>query len=90
MVETKAFESRLAQEGFTVVNRELAPGEGADDHAHDFEAWGLVTAGAFHITCAGESRRYGPGDEFRVAAGTPHSERAGEAGAAFVVGRRDC
>ncbi len=87
-IDTAAFEKRVAGEGYTVVRRELGPAEGLGDHTHDFDAWGMVTGGEFHITVNGETTVYGVGDEFKLEAGCLHSERPGPAGATYLAGRR--
>lgn len=87
-IDTAAFEERVEAEGYSVVPRELGAGEGLGEHAHEFDAWGLVTAGEFHITVDGNKSVYRPGEEFKLPAGCLHSERAGPEGAAFIAGRR--
>jgi len=59
------------------------------DHDHPFDVRGLVTAGEFTVTIDGDSRRYGPGDQFAVVAGRVHSEVVGPEGVTFLVGRRE-
>lgn len=87
-IDTAAFEKRVEGEGYTVVRRELGPAEGLDDHTHDFDAWGLVTAGEFRVTVDGKTTVYGAGDEFKLEAGCLHAEAAGPSGAALTAGRR--
>lgn len=62
--------------------------EGLDDHAHDYDVWGLIIEGEFRITMNGEARSYREGDEFQLDADCPHSESAGEEGVSLVIGRR--
>lgn len=87
-IETDEFQKRVEGQGYAVVPREVGPSEGLDDHTHDFDAWGLVTAGEFHITVDGNTTVYRPGEEFKLPAGCLHAERAGPAGASFLAGRR--
>jgi quercetin dioxygenase-like cupin family protein len=82
------FEARVGAEGYKVVPRELGPNQGLGDHTHDFDAWGLVTSGEFHITIDGKTTVYGTGDEFKLPAGCLHSEKSGPAGVTFLAGRR--
>ncbi|RVU38280.1 cupin domain-containing protein [Hwanghaeella grinnelliae] len=87
-IDTAAFEDRVTSQGYVTVARKLGPSEGLDDHTHDFDAWGLVTSGEFHVTVDGETTIYGAGDEFKLAAGCVHSECAGPSGVTFLAGRR--
>ncbi len=86
--DTSAFEAKVSAEGYEIFKRTLQPGEGLDDHAHDFDVWGLVTAGEFRITVEGTTTGYRAGQEFRLDSGCEHSESAGPEGVTFVVGRR--
>lgn len=86
--DTSAFEKRVEAQGYAVVPRNLGPSEGLDDHSHDFDAWGLITEGEFHITVDGTTTVYRAGDEFQLPAGRIHSEKAGPAGVTFIAGRR--
>jgi quercetin dioxygenase-like cupin family protein len=87
-IDTDKFEKRATSEGYAVSPREVGPSEGLDDHTHDFDAWGLITAGEFHITVDGKTTVYATGDEFKLPAGCLHSEKAGPTGASFLAGRR--
>ena len=44
-------------------------------HTHDTHNVGVITEGAMFITVNGEERRYGVGDWYELAVGTPHSAR---------------
>lgn len=57
-------------------------------HQHPFDACALITAGEITISVAGVETRYGVGDVFRLAAGTPHLENAAAQGVSYRVGRR--
>ncbi len=87
IADTSDFETKVAAEGYTIVKRSVGPSAGLDDHDHDYDVWGLVTEGDFQITVDGRTDHYPAGSEFRLAAGCPHSERAGPDGASLVVGR---
>lgn len=87
-IDTDEFERRVRAQGYVTVPREVAPSDGLDAHTHDFDAWGLITSGEFHITVDGKTSIYKPGEEFQLPAGCDHSERAGPAGATFIAGRR--
>jgi len=58
------------------------------EHQHPFDACALVTAGDITLVVDGVSTRYGAGDVFRLAAGTPHLEAAGPQGVSYLSGRR--
>lgn len=89
MTDTSAFEKKISSQGYeTIVRRVLPPSEGLDDHAHDYDVWGLITEGEFRITMNGETKSYREGDEFQLDADCSHSESAGEDGATLVIGRR--
>lgn len=89
MTDTSAFEKKVSSQGYDIiVRRDLPPLEGLDDHAHDYDVWGLITKGEFRITMNDETRSYREGDEFQLDAACPHSESAGEGGASLVIGRR--
>ena len=82
------FEAVLAAEGYVAATKSMDPAMQLDDHTHDFDVRGLVTAGEISITMDGETQRYRVGDRFTMAAGCVHSEVVGRGGVRFVVGRR--
>jgi quercetin dioxygenase-like cupin family protein len=84
-----AFESQLKAEGYQVITSVQQPvGYAMGEHVHDFDACALILEGDFTITVDGADRHYGPGQIFRLPAGTPHSERAGLQGVRYRAGRR--
>lgn len=85
----EAFKSKALDAGFEeVLVREWAPHTIVQEHAHPFDADALVTQGEMWLTSAEGSRHLLPGGRFRLAAGTPHSERYGPDGATYWVARR--
>jgi quercetin dioxygenase-like cupin family protein len=83
------FEKHLTTEAYGVVaNVDKPAGYSMGAHQHPFDACALITAGDITLTVAGVTTRYGVGDIFRLAAGTPHSESAGAAGVSYRAGRR--
>lgn len=44
------------------------------EHSHGTQ-WGFVVAGELVLTIGGRTRRYGPGEEYLIPAGVPHSAR---------------
>ena len=71
-----------------VLERHWAPDQVVEEHTHPFDADAVVAAGEMWLTQGGETRHLGPGDTFRLPAGTPHSERYGPQGATYWVARR--
>lgn len=53
---------------------DLPEGGSIPPHHHG-EQWGLVVKGEMDLTIAGEARRLGPGDWYRIPAGVDHSAR---------------
>ncbi len=83
------FEIHLAAEAYGLaVNVDRPAGYTMGTHKHAFDACALITAGEITLTVEAVSTRYGVGDIFRLAAGTPHSESAGAAGVRYRAGRR--
>ncbi len=88
MNETE-FRQMLAEQGFeNVVTVEREPDGALDTHSHPFEACALVVAGDITIVAEGKTWHCGPGDTFRLAADTPHTERYGPAGVTYLAGRK--
>ena len=86
----REFETALHQENFsTVTTIERAPGYALGQHAHPFDAFALITAGEITLTVNGTATTYGPGETFRLPAGTGHLESAGDAGVTYLSARRE-
>ena len=60
-----------------------------DDHEHSFDAFALITQGAFTIEVAGQATTYPAGSTFRLSAWTPHVEWAGPQGVEYLAARRE-
>ena len=85
----EAFRAEHLAQGFDeVLVRGWAAGQVVPEHTHPFDARLLILEGEFILTCGGETRRYGPGEAFELAADIPHAEAFGPAGATYLVGRR--
>jgi len=82
------FRAELAGEGYEVATKSMDPSMELGEHTHDFHVRALVTSGEISITTGGETRRYGLGDRFTMAAGRVHSEVVGPEGVTFIIGRR--
>ena len=83
------FKALLAAESFhDVATVEREPNGSLDTHVHPFEAKALVLEGELSIRAGAEERVYRAGDVFHLAAAVPHSERYGERGVRYLVGRK--
>ena len=88
-MDRSTFEAALARDGFTVVSITMKPNAVNPEHAHSFDARVLVTEGAMTIARTGAPpQTFHVGESFEMPAGCTHSETAGDAGAAYVAGRR--
>ncbi len=58
-------------------------------HSHPFEAFAFITEGQITLDVAGAQTRYGAGDTFRLAPGTPHLEWAGPQGVRYLSARKE-
>lgn len=88
-MDRATWEAALAADGYKeTLTRRMEPGQVAPEHSHPFDARLLILEGEFILTCRGETRRYGPGEAFELAADTPHAEAFGPQGATYLVGRR--
>ncbi|WP_425257084.1 cupin domain-containing protein [Rubrivivax sp. RP6-9] len=84
------FAGALRAQGFDeVLERRWAPGTVLETHTHPFDAKAVVVQGEMWLTEGTQTRHLRPGDGFALAAGTPHAERYGSAGATYWVGRRN-
>jgi quercetin dioxygenase-like cupin family protein len=82
------FRTQLAALGCNELRLvEWAPGHATQEHAHDFNAHGLILKGAFTLTSPAGPRLLGVGDTFELAAGTPHTETVGAEPTQVLAGR---
>lgn len=81
------FRAELATQGIEAYKAHWPPGRLSPEHAHDFNARGYVLAGEFTLTAEGVARRLTAGCDFKLAAGTPHTEHAGPDGTHVVAGK---
>ena len=83
------FEAMARREGYDeVVPRDWPASAVLEQHEHPFAVKALVVAGEMWLTAGGTTRHLGPGDGFELAAGAPHAERYGAAGATYWAARR--
>lgn len=83
------FERKCQAEGYNdIVDRQMAADHVNPEHAHEFDACVLVVEGEMTITRAGKPEMLRAGDLCVMAAGTPHTEKCGPAGAHYLAGRR--
>lgn len=88
-MEQRAFEARLAAEGFDeVVTKDLPPGPELALHSHPYAVKALVVAGSITLGVDGARTTYRAGDVFALAPGCEHTECYGANGVRFVLGRR--
>ena len=86
---TQAFEASLAAQHYApAVMIERPAGYALGDHDHPFDTKALITQGEITIAVGGVERCYKAGDVYELARGSLHTERAGDAGVAYWVGRR--
>ena len=81
------FRAELEQLGIEPYVAEWTAGHFNPEHAHAFTARGFVLAGDFILSFAGQDHHLRAGSDFRLAAGTPHTERAGANGTTILAGR---
>ena len=83
------FEAAARREGYDeVVARDWPAGAVLATHEHPFAVRALVVAGEMWLTEGETTRHLVPGDRFELAAGEPHAERYGAAGATYWAARR--
>ena len=88
-MNTQEFHDELKANRFDpAVAIDRPAGYAMGEHLHPFDACALITAGDFTLVVDGVSTRYGVGEVFRLAAGTPHLEAAGPNGVSYLSGRR--
>ena len=82
------FRTHLATLGCTELRTvEWMPGHATQEHAHDFNAHGLILRGAFTLTTPTGPQLLAVGDTFELAAGTPHRETVGADPTQILAGR---
>ncbi|WP_372618204.1 cupin domain-containing protein [Falsiroseomonas sp.] len=88
-MDRATWEAALVADGYQeTLTRRMEAGQVVPEHTHPFDARLLILEGEFILTCQGETRRYGPGEAFELAAGIPHAEAFGSEEATYLVGRR--
>ena len=83
------FETAARREGYDEIVERVWPADQAlAVHEHPFAVKALVVAGEMWLTEGETTRHLRPGDRFELAAGAPHAERYGAAGATYWAARR--
>ena len=83
------FETAARREGYDeVVARDWPANAAVATHEHPFAVKAIVVAGDMWLTEGETTRHLRPGDRFELAAGVPHAERYGAAGATYWAARR--
>ena len=89
-MDPQQFRQQLITEGFDeVLDRTLPAGQQLGAHTHPFAVKALVTDGEVALGVGGVLTTYRIGDVFAMAAGCEHTERYGDAGVSYVVGRKN-
>ena len=92
MNDTKSFaqfeSEALARGADQVIERKWDALTVVKPHSHPFDADALVVQGEMWLTVDGQTRHLLAGDTFAIPRSVEHSERYGELGATFWVGRR--
>ena len=87
-MNTEAFREALLKDGFTVVERTVAPNSRLEEHDHAWEVKAMITAGSFYVHTEAEKKTYAEGEVFTLTANESHTEGAGENGASLLIGRK--
>ncbi|MBV8776344.1 MAG: cupin domain-containing protein [Alphaproteobacteria bacterium] len=83
------FEQKCRAEGYgEIVDRRMEAHHFNPEHQHEFDACVLLVDGEMTITRNGKPEVFQAGDMCTLAAGTPHTEKCGPAGAHYLAGRR--
>ena len=83
------FEKKLQAEGYgEMVDRRMEADHFNPEHEHEFDACVFVVEGEMTIARNGKPELFRTGDICTMAAGTPHTELSGAAGARYLAGRR--
>ena len=86
----EAFKADALAAGFDeALERQWPADTVLDLHSHAFDAEAVVTQGELWLTCGEQTQYLTPGNTFKLAHDTPHSERYGPAGATYWVARRN-
>ena len=84
----EAFRETLLKDGFTIVERSVAPHSSLEEHDHAWEVKALIIAGSFYVHTEAQQKTYAEGEVFTLAANEPHTEGAGVDGASLLIGRK--
>jgi len=83
------FKQQLQEQGYGEAQTlEFEANLDSDMHTHDFPAFVLVTGGEFTLVTEDGSVTHQPGESCQLAAGTPHAEKTGAAGATILIGKK--
>lgn len=83
------FVSMLEKEGYQeIVTVERGPHAALGVHTHPFEARALILLGELRLVTDDGEQVCRTGDQFHLAAHTPHSETCGVEGLQYLAGRK--
>ncbi len=89
-MDPQQFRQQLIAEGFDeVLDKTLPARQQSGAHNHTFAVKALVTDGEVALGVGGVVTTYRVGDVFTMPAGCEHTERYGDAGVSYVVGRKN-
>ena len=87
-MDKQAFQKSLEAEGFSIVERDVAPNSSLDEHRHDWTVRAMITSGSFYVHTEEVQKTYTKGEVFELNANEPHTEGAGDTGASLLIGRK--
>jgi quercetin dioxygenase-like cupin family protein len=88
-MDESVFREHLARDGFEKVGIvEWEADKVSGKHVHDFDAFGMLLEGGMTVETDAAAMVCQPGDTFKIAANTPHTEKVGKDGARVLIGRR--
>ena len=83
------FIRQLKTEGYDeVLTKSVPAGDEVPLHSHPFAVKAMVIDGDITLGVAGTRTTYRAGEVFTMAPGCEHTERYGDAGVTYVVGRK--
>lgn len=86
--DARGFRAQAEADGYTVVEKRMAPGTVNPDHSHPFDARLLITDGEISVSVDGETTTCRAGDVFELDANRTHSEVIGPEGVCYLAARR--
>ena len=82
------FEAELLHENYGIYYGGMRPDQVNPQHEHDWDTWFLVIGGEVTIVQGDKAETFRAGERCMVPARSPHAERAGPRGLAYIAGRK--